>query len=79
MSDEEILEGIAVIARAQLGHEGPVTRELVLVEGLGLDSIRLMALVVELETRFGVTSEARDDDGLETVGDLVDAIQRGRS
>ena len=33
----------------------------------------------ELEARFGVTMEAWDDGGLETVGDLVDAIQRGRS
>lgn len=78
MSDEEILEGIAAIAREQLGHEGPVERDMPLVEAFGLDSIRLLALVVELESRFGVTVDAWDEDGLETVGDLVDVLKRVR-
>jgi len=79
VSDEEILKEIAAVARAQLGYEGPVIRELVLVEAFALDSVRLLALVVELETRFGVTMDAWNDCGLETVGDVVDAIQRGCS
>lgn len=45
-----------------------------LIEDLGLDSISLLALVVEVENHFRVVLEPEDEAGIERVGDLVDAI-----
>lgn len=73
--DAEILAGIAEVARRELGHEQPLAVEMRLVEDLGLDSLKLLTLAVEVENRFRV---CLDDDGREaeirTVGDLVAAV-----
>ncbi|MBZ0112768.1 MAG: acyl carrier protein [Thermoanaerobaculia bacterium] len=49
-----------------------------LIEDLGLDSISLLALVVEVENHFRVVLEPEDEAGIERVGDLVDAIASRR-
>ncbi|HVT59990.1 MAG TPA: acyl carrier protein [Thermoanaerobaculia bacterium] len=72
----DILQGIAEVARAHLGWEGPLHREMRLVEDLRLDSIRLMTLAAEVENRFRVLLDQADEAGIETVGDLVDVVGR---
>ncbi len=42
-----------------------------LAEALELDSIRMLTLVVELENHFDICLEEGDEEGVETVGDLV--------
>jgi acyl carrier protein len=78
-SDEEILAALAEIAGSALGWHGPLARHLRLVEGLGLDSLRRLTLVVAVEDRFHVCLDERDEAAIETVGDLVDAIRRKRA
>lgn len=78
MSDDEILGGIVTVARKYLDYDGPVEREMLLVESFGLDSIRLAALVVELESHFGVVLDPGEEDGLQTVGDLLEFLKRAR-
>ncbi len=76
MTEQEALDGIAEVARAHLGWSGPLSRDLPLVETLELDSLRLLTLVIELEDRFRITLDQRDEDSLCTVGDLLDVIKR---
>lgn len=74
--DEEILTSIVAVAREHLGHRGPLSPEMRLVEDLELDSIRLLTLAVEVENRFRVRLDEADEAAIETVGDLVAAVRR---
>ena len=47
-----------------------------LIEALGLDSLRMLTLVAELENRFHVCFEDGDEVGLITVGDLMTVLRR---
>lgn len=74
MTRAEILDGVRAVAREHLGHEGELRPETRLVEDLELDSIRLLTLAVEVENRFRVALDPEDEEGITTVGDLVDAV-----
>ena len=75
---DEILRGLTELLRQHLAYTGPVRREMRLVEGLELDSLRLFTLAAEVENRFQVCLDEQDEARLETVGDLVDLIHRKR-
>ena len=72
MNRAEILQGIADVAREQLGWSGELSEEMRLVERLGLDSLRLLTLVVEIEDRFRVCLDEEVDAQIETVADLIE-------
>ena len=71
MSEEDVLDGVRSVAREHLGHEGELVLSTRLAEALELDSIRMLTLVVELENHFDICLEEGDEEGVETVGDLV--------
>ncbi len=75
-TSEEILSGVAEIARKHLGWDGPLAPEMRLVEDLSLDSVRLLTLAAEVENRFRVLLDEREEASLETVGDLVEIVHR---
>ncbi len=77
--DADILAGIAAIARQHLNWDGAVSREMPLLETFDLDSLRQLTLVVEIEDRFRIRLDDRDEESIATVGDLVDAIRRKRA
>ena len=70
-----IIEGIREIL-GRLGVDRPVDRDTRVDEGLGLDSIRRIELVIEIENRFRVRLEPEDEEEIETIGDLVRVIRR---
>lgn len=76
MSEAEVLEGIRAVAREHLDHEGEIDASTRMVEAFELDSIRMLTLVVEVENHFDICLEEGDEDGVETVGDLVGLLQR---
>lgn len=76
MSECDVLEAIAEVAREHLKWSGPVTPEMPLVEALRLDSLRLLTLVVEIENRFRIRLDDEDGSSLRTVGDLAALIAR---
>ena len=76
MTREEVLAGVAAVARAHLDWRGPVEPAMRLVEDLELDSLRRLTLAVEVENLFRVKLEPEDEAGLETVGDLVGLVKR---
>jgi acyl carrier protein len=75
MSEEEILAGIAEVARRHLGWEGELAPAMRLVEDLRLDSVRLLTLAAEVENRFRVRLDEMDEGAIETVGDLVGVVR----
>jgi acyl carrier protein len=72
----EILAGVAEVARAHVGWDGPLAEGQRLLEDLGLDSLRLAVLAAEVENRFRVALSPEDDAAVRTVGDLVTRIER---
>jgi acyl carrier protein len=76
MRPNEILEGIAEVARTHLDWVGPLDLEMRLVEDLRLDSVRLLTLAMEVENRFRVRLDEKDEALLLTVGDLVAVVGR---
>lgn len=73
-SRDEILAGIAEVARLQLGIERPFAESERLVEDLGLDSLGLLTLAAEVENRFRVALGPDDEALIATVGDLADVL-----
>lgn len=76
MTDHEILEGVAGVAREHLGFDGTLEPRMRLVEGLGLDSLKLLTLAVEVENRFRICLDPEDETGIETVADLVAIVRK---
>ena len=70
---ESILEGIAEVAQKHLEWSGSLRPEMRLVEDLELDSLKALTLALEVETHFRVCLDP--DAAIETVADLVAAIQ----
>ena len=76
MRRSEILIGVEAVAAEHLAHRGSLEPDMRLVEDLELDSIRLLTLAVEVENRFRIALDPEDEEGIATVGDLVDAVER---
>jgi acyl carrier protein len=76
MTDEALLALIGEIAETRLGYAGTLTPDTRLVEALALDSVRLLTLVVELENRLEVCLDEGDEQGVETVGELIELLRR---
>lgn len=77
ISDETLLAGIRQVAAEHLQHDARIEPTTRLVEAMALDSIRMLTLVVELENHFKVMLEEGDEQGIETVADLM-AVLRSR-
>ncbi|MEM1202001.1 MAG: phosphopantetheine-binding protein [Acidobacteriota bacterium] len=72
---DAILEGLAEIARDELGFSGPLHPEQNLVRDLELDSIRLLTLAMAVEDRFRICLDEDDEAGIDTVSDLVSIVE----
>lgn len=73
---ERVLAAIRRIAREELEWEGEVHPGMDLVEDLGLDSLRLLTLAVEIENHFEICLEEADEAAIRTVSDLVDVVDK---
>ncbi len=76
MTEHQILEGVQEVIRDHLQMQSPVGNETHLFHDLQLDSLKQLTLVVELENHFRVRLDAGDEEGLETIGDVVRLIDR---
>lgn len=70
-----ILADLRRILREQLRVSAPIELDTDVQRDLQLDSVRLLALVVELENHFEVCFEPGDEEGISTVGDLVHRLE----
>jgi acyl carrier protein len=76
VTETEILDGIARVARDHVGYQGPLDRHLHLVEDLELDSLKTLTLAVELENHFRICLDSETESEIKTIGDLVTEIRR---
>ena len=74
MARTEILSGLEEIARQKLERAGELSEETRLVEDLRLDSLGLLTLAIEVENRFRIRLDEQGVVGVETAGELADAI-----
>lgn len=73
VSDAQIIDGIAEVARQHLGWKGSLRPEMRLVEDLELDSLKSLTLALEVENHFRICLD--EEAGIQTVGDLVTIIR----
>ena len=78
MHEREILAVIQDAVERTLGRSVPIAAHMRLVEGLALDSVRQLTLIIELEDRLQICFDESDDAAIQTVGDLVALIRRKR-
>lgn len=71
----EIQARLEEIAHRSLGVTRTIARDDTLIGTLGLDSLSLLSLAVEVEDRFRIRL-GEDEQYLRTVGDLCDLIER---
>jgi len=71
---QEVLTAIEEIGRRRLHVDGAVDPTAHLVRDLGLDSLKQLSLLIEIEDRFCVAFDDLTDQRIETVQDLVDAV-----
>lgn len=76
MTPAEILRHLEDLAARHLEGVGELRSDMRLVEDLGLDSVRLITLLIEAENRFRVRLDVVDGREIATVGDLVGVIAR---
>jgi acyl carrier protein len=73
-----ILEGLEPILRRQSDprkRQHPLHADTNLADDLGVDSPRLIDIVLEIEDRFGIRIEDDESARLVRLGDLVNLIQ----
>jgi acyl carrier protein len=73
---DDILSQIRQLARDRLALTVDVLPESRLIEDLGLDSLRLQALAIEVENHYRIILEPEDEEAILTVSDLVATIDR---
>ena len=73
LTDDQIIDGIAKVARQHLGWNGELRPEMRLVEDLELDSLKSLTLALEVENHFRICLD--EEAGIRTVGDLVAIIR----
>ncbi len=67
------LEVIAEVAGVEISKLTPETE---LVAQLGIDSPKALQMLFQLEDRFGIEIDDEDLEGLTTVGNVLDTIDR---
>jgi acyl carrier protein len=78
VTETEILTAIDDLAKQHLHWNGKLRPEMHLVEDLGLDSLKLLTLTVEIENHFRVCLDEEAEAEIVTVGDLARVIRRMR-
>ena len=74
-TDDRVLLEIAELARRRFGWRGPIDRRTRLIEDLGLDSMKALEMLVEVENHFRIRVDEATEEEIVTVGDLVRLIE----
>ncbi len=70
------IEEIIVRFAPQKRGKPAISRESRLSDDLGIDSPRMIDIVLEMEDRFSISLEDVDVENTATVGDLVDLVEK---
>jgi acyl carrier protein len=73
MSDSEIFETVSTILSAYVPKGGtqPLNDSSSLPDDLGINSARMIDIVLELEDKFGISIQDSDMERMTTIGDVV--------
>lgn len=79
MADTTIPPRLVEAIRKHTGFEGEITPEQSLMGDLGLDSLEIVALSLDLEETPEYPDKLSDDDigGWQTVGDVIATLTKG--
>lgn len=79
LTRNDILEKLKEIMQSMYDSVSPsfqnATEETRLMEGLGLNSVGLLYMVIIVEETFGIRFEQVGNGNFQTVGDVIDYIQ----
>ncbi len=75
----ELVPGQVATDLEERMERGLPSEDLRVVEDLGLDSVTLLTLAVEVEDHFKVCLDADDEEAIVTLGDLADIVLRRKS
>ena len=75
MKQAELFEAVVKTLKGACGVKKPISAGSRLVEDLGLDSMGMLALAVDLENRFRLKLEEDQAHPPETVSDVVQLLQ----
>ena len=77
MDRQELRRVLTGLVEETTGETCPeVADDQTLAEGLGLDSVDMFSLIVEIQSQLKVKIASEDVTGVETVGHLLDLLQR---
>jgi acyl carrier protein len=80
MSPEEITAEIAAVVEEVAGVEASkVVPSASFLDDLDIDSLTMVEVVVAAEEKFGIRIPDSDIEGLSTVADVVDYVQKAQS
>lgn len=72
------MTSLYTIIENQLSTPRPLNDDMLLIEDLGMDSLRLMNLVLDIEDEFGISFDDGDllFENFNRIGDLRDIIEK---
>lgn len=76
MAQDEFMTAFRAVLKDVTGNDGDAVHEGTTADELGLDSLSLMELIVQLEDRLGRRFDDHAIRTIETVGDLAAIAQR---
>jgi acyl carrier protein len=77
MTTEEILDKVREIVAERLNvDEDEVTEDAKFIDDLGADSLDIVELIMDLESEFDLEIPDEDAEGISTVGDAVEYIEK---
>lgn len=75
VSENDLFDAVAKTLKGACGVREPISAQSRLVEDLGLDSMGMLALAVDLENRFKLKLEEDQAHPPETVSDVVTLLR----
>jgi acyl carrier protein len=77
MTRQELSTVVHELLEKETGESYPGLEEsTALRDGLNLDSLDMAGLVLHIESRFGIQIETELLEGIATVGDMLDVLER---
>lgn len=75
MSRDELRGTLATLLEDEMGEPYDLADDRDLREGLGLDSVDVVGLVMRVEREFRIRLSMEDLQGVRTVGEMLDVLQ----
>jgi acyl carrier protein len=75
MSRDDLRGTLSTLLEEEMGEPYELADDREIREGLGLDSVDVVGLVMRVEREFRIRLSMEDLQGVRTVGELIDVLQ----